>query len=205
MIAVWVGVALGAGTPSSEEVLAGFAHEPGIVVVQRWAEETAHVSPEVVRRWLRDSRVSAALPALVVEWRSGSDWSNDFQPFDADGNPPVSNAVPTQDVLVGADVGEDRALVVRATWDLAALVSSPDRLRAVHEAQDAVKLRERVLSEVTRLYFERRRLQVDVRLSPRGDARGQIEDELRLRELTAALDGWTGGRFAAALDAASAP
>lgn len=205
MIAVLLGVALAAETPSAAEVLASFDHEPDVATVQRWAVEAAHVAPDAVRRWLRDARVAAALPSLVVEWRTGDDWSNDFQPFDADGNPPLSNAVPTEDVLVAADVGQDRALVLRATWDLAALVSSPDRLRAVHEAQDAVKLRERVLAEVTRLYFERRRLQVDVRLAPRTDTHGQLRDELRLRELTAALDGWTAGRFGEAVGVSEAP
>ena len=199
MIGLLLAVALASEVRSADEVLAAFAHEPDVGTVQRWAADAAHVAPDTVRRWMRDARVAAALPALVVELRTGDDWSNDFQPFDADGNPPVSNAVPTEDVLVGADVGQDRALVLRASWDLAALVSSPDRLRAVHEAQDAVKLRERVLAEVTRLYFERRRLQVDVHLAPRADLAGQVRDELRLRELTAALDAWTAGRFSESL------
>ena len=61
------------------------------------------------------------------------------------------------------------------------------------------KLREKVLGEVTRLYFERRRLQVDVLLNPKVDLAGQVKDELRLRELTANLDAYTGGRFSAAV------
>jgi hypothetical protein len=76
---------------------------------------------------------------------------------------------------------------------------STERIRVIDEAQDAVKLRETVLGEVTRLYFERRRHQVDMLLAPKPDLMGRVRDELHLRELTAALDALTGGRFGAAL------
>jgi hypothetical protein len=58
-----------------------------------------------------------------------------------------------------------------------------------------------VLGEVTRLYFDRRRLQVDMLLNPKSDLMGQVKDELRLREITASLDAYTGGRLSAALAA----
>ena len=76
---------------------------------------------------------------------------------------------------------------------------SSEQIRVINEAQDIVKLRDKVLDEVTRLYFDRRRLQVDQLLSPSLDLKGQIEAELRLQEMTANLDALTGGAFSASL------
>ena len=76
---------------------------------------------------------------------------------------------------------------------------SSEQIRVINEAQDIVKLRDRVLDEVTRLYFDRRRLQVDILLDTGADLRSRIENELRLQELTANLDALTGGTFSASL------
>ncbi|MDP1852882.1 MAG: hypothetical protein Q8L26_01545 [Candidatus Omnitrophota bacterium] len=56
-----------------------------------------------------------------------------------------------------------------------------------------VELRDDILNEVTRLYYERRRLQAEIFLSPPDEPRIKIEKELRLQELTASIDGLTGG------------
>ena len=75
------------------------------------------------------------------------------------------------------------------------MVMSSEQIRVINEAQDIAKLREKVLGEVTRLYFDRRRLQVEILLNPKSDVVGQVKDELRLREITANLDAYTGGQF----------
>lgn len=199
----WVDFELAVGSTrafgSAAEVLATFDGEPAVSVVQGWASTQAQVAPETVQRWLRASRGFAALPELRVEYRLADDYGNNFQTYDLDGNPPTSNDVDVQDVLTDADVGQTRTIVVRATWDLDKLVMSSEQIRVINEGQDVVKLREKVLGEVTRLYFERRRLQVDMLLAPKSDLMGQVRDELRLRELTAGLDAYTGGRFSAAV------
>ena len=55
------------------------------------------------------------------------------------------------------------------------------------------ELRDDVLNEVTRLYYERRRLQADMAIHPARALPAQIEQQLRLDELTANIDGLTGG------------
>jgi len=199
-----VGLDLDAGPSTSfsspEEVLAQFAGEPDVRRVQSWANEYAQLRPETVKAWLRASRGFAALPRVQFEYRLKDDYGYDYQYFDENtGVPPTSNDAPTQSVLTDADQGQDRTILVRATWNLDKLVMSSEQIRVINEAQDVVKLREKILSEVTRLYFERRRLQVDVLLEPRDDVRGRVRDELRLAELTASLDAYTGGRFSEAL------
>ena len=58
-----------------------------------------------------------------------------------------------------------------------------------------VQLRDDVLDEVTRLYFERRKLQIELKQDPPKDVDEYIEKELRLQELTANIDAMTGGWF----------
>lgn len=198
-----VGLDLGGGETTSfsspEEVLQHFAREPDVQAVQTWAGKYAQVRPETVKGWLRASRGFAALPRVQFEYRLRDDFGYDYQYFDPTGAPPVSNDVPAAAVLTDADQGQDRTVLVRATWNLDKLVMSSEQIRVINEAQDVVKLREKILTEVTRLYFERRRLQVDMLLEPRPDVRGQVRDQLRLAELTASLDAYTGGRFSEAL------
>ena len=58
-----------------------------------------------------------------------------------------------------------------------------------------MQLRDDVLDEVTSLYFGRRRLQIEMRLTPPQDTTLMCEKQLRLQELTAGIDALTGGWF----------
>jgi hypothetical protein len=62
-----------------------------------------------------------------------------------------------------------------------------------------VQLRDDILDEITRTYFERRRLQLETCLSPSLDLKKKLQNELRIQELTADLDALTGGDFTARL------
>ena len=150
----------------------------------------------MVQSWLRASRGFAALPKLRLEYRLTDGWDQDFVYELADG----TEAVPVKD-----DAGNDREnrVLVQVNWDLSELVMSSDRIRIINEAQDVVKLRDKLLSQVTRLYFDRRRHQVEMLLNPRTDLDGQVEDQLRLMELTAGIDALTGGQFSNALGKSS--
>ena len=101
--------------------------------------------------------------------------------------------------LTGASADIKDSIDVRAKWNLDKLIMSSERIRVINEAQDVVKLRDKVLDEVTRLYFDRRQQQVDMLLNPAGDVKAQIKTELRLEELTAQINAYTGGRFTKAL------
>ena len=58
-----------------------------------------------------------------------------------------------------------------------------------------VQLREDILNEVTRIYFERRRLQVELADNKSIVGAQRAKKDLRLQELTASIDALTGGRF----------
>jgi hypothetical protein len=182
-----------------EQVLAVFAAEPSVTQVQVWAHVWAGTDPEVVRGWLRRSATFAALPEVTLDLGLGFDHDQGFLYLDEHGLSPVPGVVP---IPVIDDAGEGRSLDLdlELRWDLPSLRMSSERIRMIGEAQDLAELRQEVRTEVTRVYFDRRRLQVDQLLAPPGDLTSRVEHELKIRELTALLDALTGGEFGAALD-----
>jgi hypothetical protein len=182
-----------------EEVLAVFAHEPTVLQVQAWAHVWAGTDPEVVRGWVLRSTTFAALPEVTLDLGLGFDHDQGFLYLDEHGLSPIPGSVP---IPVIDDAGEGRSvdLDLELRWDLPSLRMSSEKIRMISEAQDLAELRQEVRTEVTRVYFDRRRLQVDQLLAPAADLASRVEGELRIRELTALLDALTGGEFGAALD-----
>ena len=183
---------------SPEAVLAEFADEPTIQQVHDWANLYANTSPRQVQRWLRQSVTFATLPQVQVEYQLRDDTDEGFEYLNAEG----AELVPGEDPLpvrTDADQGQTATYKARLVWDLDKIVMSSERIRVINEAQDIVKLRDRVLAEATRLYFERRRLQVERLLAPKADIMARVREELRLMELTANLDALTGGAFSSGL------
>ena len=182
---------------SASEVLARFSHEPTVNQVQRWAADYANISPERVKRWLAQSSTFASLPEVQLTYYVRDDFDQGFEYFDQNGLDPRTPDSNPQAVIQDADSSIQSEYRVRLTWDLDKLIMSSERIRVINEAQDIVKLRDQVLGEVTRLYFERRRLQAERLLAPKSDPLALVKEELRLMELTANLDAFTGGAFSA--------
>ncbi|MFN7147308.1 MAG: hypothetical protein ACK4YP_26305 [Myxococcota bacterium] len=173
---------------SVDEVLARFENEPAVRDVQAMVLEYSKTDPRYVDEWLRAAKNAAWLPDLAVTY----DYDNGYG-YDYD------YTVDDEGELKATGVDNDHGVTVKGTWKLNRLVMSSDRIRVISETQDVVKLRDKILDEVTRLYFDRRRLQVDMLLAGGGDLKTQVKNEMRLQELTAQIDAYTGGRFSAAL------
>jgi hypothetical protein len=199
-IEVQAATATGKTYASADEVLAEFAKEPSIQAVQAWANEYAQTSPDTVRRWLRQSKTFALLPALDLDYDFDTGYDTGYEYYVLSGLPaPTSPDDEVFDALDDASVDQSQGFGVSLSWDLNELVMSSERIRVIGEVQDVVKLRDKTLGEVTRLYFERRRLQVDQLLNPKADLAAQLKEQLKLLEMTANLDAYTGGRFSDAL------
>jgi hypothetical protein len=80
---------------------------------------------------------------------------------------------------------------VSAAWDFSKLVFNSEVL----DVSSLVVLQEAILKEITRIYYTRRRLQVDLILTPPADPATKLSKELRIQELTATLDAMTGNLF----------
>lgn len=178
---------------SVDDVLAQFKNEPTVTEVQAMVLEYSKTDSHYVDAWLRAANGAAALPTLTLSYGYDTDYDNDYDYTDD------YDLGAAEQERTDASAGVGQSVDVRASWDLDKLVMSSEKIRVISEAQDIVKLRDKALDSVTRLYFDRRRLQVEMLLGSGGDLKTQMKNELRLQELTAQLDAYTGGRFSKAL------
>ncbi len=181
---------------SVSDVLAQFAHEPEVLAVQAMAMDYTKTNPSLVEGWLSAAKSAYALPAVTLTYDKDVDDYKTWDYLDLNGDGNIANS---EHQLNTARANDGDGIGVRLAWRLDKLVMSSERIRVINEAQDIVKLRDKVLDEVTRVYFDRRRLQVEQVLSPPSSLKDQIKEELRLQELTASIDALTGGRFSASL------
>jgi len=165
----------------SSEILESFNNEPTIRDVQNAAIEYAEVNPAKIKEWRDAARKKALLPNVSV----GLDrYVTDYWHWDSGTNPDT--------LQKGKDtVSWDIAM----SWDLGDFIWSSDQTSIDTRSKLMVELRGDIMNEVTRTYFERRRLQIDLATSPIQDSKLNLEKELRLQELTADIDGLTGGYF----------
>ncbi len=84
----------------------------------------------------------------------------------------------------------------KLTWNLPQLIFNAEEL----DVASLAGLMEGILKESTRLYFMRRRLQVDMILTPPTDQASLLTKELRMEELSGLIDAMTGGWFQAELN-----
>lgn len=164
-------------------LLAKYKNEPSIRDVQLAAARNVDVNPERMRSWRSRSRLSALAPGVRAEYRYVGQFD---QRLKAGGD-----AADTQQDTFGT---QHRPLA-RVDWNLDKVVFNPDELRVSSEVSKLVRLRESVLNQVTKIYYERRRLQVELDLTPPSDISNRVRKELRLQELVADLDSLTGGFF----------
>ncbi|OGX42952.1 MAG: hypothetical protein A3G91_01045 [Omnitrophica WOR_2 bacterium RIFCSPLOWO2_12_FULL_50_9] len=164
-----------------EEMDKNFHDEPAIGEVHRWAIDYAEVHPDKIKSWRSLARTRAFLPSLSV----GIDRADsEFFHWDTGANP---------DVLVkGRDLLDwDVAL----SWDLGDLIWSDDQTGIDTRSKLMVELREDILDQVTRLYFERRRIQMELAMASALEPQIRLDKQMRVEELTALIDAFTGGEF----------
>lgn len=165
-----------------------FSEEPQIGQLHAWAIDYADVSNQKIRTWQRQARNRALWPSLSIG-------------IDGDQDADISDTIygsSSGSIVIGPDEksnGRAYGWDVSLSWDLADFVWSTDQTSIDSRAKLMVELREDILDQITRVFFERRRLQID-RLSRQDmPAQEQVEADMRIDELSALLDSLTGGRF----------
>ena len=89
---------------------------------------------------------------------------------------------------------------VSLSWDFSDLVWSTDQTTIDSRAKLMVELREDILDQITRLYFERRRLQIELASHSYDDPLMEVDKQLRIEELTALIDAFTGSEFSKGIE-----
>jgi photosystem II stability/assembly factor-like uncharacterized protein len=161
-------------SPASGQIDFYFKDEPAIQELQKVAIDYAEVAPEKIKRWRWQAQIKAIMPEVSVDYDK------------------------TVTTALGATY--DRVSVgpmdwgVNLKWNVGELIWNNDQTSIDSRSKLMVELRDDIINELTRLYFERRRLQMEMgQLSSDATGGERAEKELRLQELTALIDGLTGG------------
>ncbi len=146
--------------------------EPSITEIQQVSLKYNEVHPDKIRRWRKELRYRALAPSLSLDY----------------------------DKTINYDSGVDRYFTgprdwgVSLQWDLGNFIWNNYQDDIDTRSRLNTQLRLDILDEINRVYFERLRLKKEIADS---DLKGDklFDKKLRLSELTAIIDGYTGGYF----------
>jgi hypothetical protein len=160
--------------------------EPTLEQAQRAAERIAAGDREADSS--RRSRARAAHFAPVVRGQLGRAQVDQSRSGVSYGQPVQWNTL-----------GQTTTWAVTLAWDLPSAIYGRDENQLALSESQLARVRREVAQRVGRLYAERKRKLLAMHAQPGSDASLQLENALSLLELTAELDGLSGGLFAAAL------
>ena len=147
--------------------------------VHKMAIEYAEVDPEKISAWREKAKWKALLPKISLDFSESIDENVEIY------KSATTSYIVTGPNETGADWGVD------LSWDLSDLIWNDAQTSIDVRSKLMVQLREDILEEVTRIYFERKRIIVELK-HKNDDASEKI---LRIEELNAYLDAFTGGGF----------
>jgi len=167
--------------------------EPQISKVQQAAIKYAEVEPEKIMRWRKQAARRAWLPKITVDMDRDMDRTTSNSIWGTYS----SNGIPGRYFVGPDDITKynNKNWGVSLTWELGDLIFSDDQTNIDVRSKLMVQLRDDILDEVTKLYFERIRIKIELDGLSIEDRKKRFEKELRLQELTSYLDGLTGGYF----------
>lgn len=158
--------------------------EPTAQEIHQAAIRYSHLGNGRIQRWHWGSRLRALVPSLSF----GKDVSLNAN-IDLD-----RGGTSDPDKFIFGPDETDRGWDLDLNWNLGDLIWSSSQTSIDSRAKLLVELRESILSQVNRIYFERRRTQMELAFSaPEVTPREHFDLLLRLDELTAELDTLTDG------------
>jgi len=159
--------------------------EPEIKNVQQAAIKYAEVSPEKIAQWRKGASRKALLPQLSIgldrnstdlwHWEGGSTTKAD------------------DDTLRKGNDSIDWD--VSLSWDLSNLIWNDAQTSIDVRSKLMVELRDDILDQVNKLYFERLRVKSELNNLAIEDRGKRFDKQLKLQELTASLDSLTAGYY----------
>ncbi|OGW90044.1 MAG: hypothetical protein A3A73_03815 [Omnitrophica bacterium RIFCSPLOWO2_01_FULL_50_24] len=160
-----------------------FVLEPAIQTVQKKAIGYANVGNWKIRRWQWGSRLRALVPSISVG-----------KNFSVSNNVDLDRGSTSEpDAFIIGPVDQSKDWDVDLDWNLSDLIWNSSQTSIDSREKLMVELRDDLLSEVARLYYERRRAQAEFVLATPQTLLERVTALLRIDELTANLDGLTGG------------
>lgn len=159
------------------------ALEPSAREIQKAVIEYTHTSNDKFDRWHKFSRLKSLLPTFSF----GKDFSESNN-IDLD-----RGSTSTPDVYINGPEDIDQSWSADIRWDFSDLIWSSSQTSIDSREKITADFRQELLSEVTKIYFERRRLQTNIIFQFSETKRLFLEELLQIDELTALLDAMTDG------------
>ena len=169
-------------SPEVQRKLEALKEEPTVREAQKAALEFFNIDPGAVTSMRRRAAVKGLMPSLEARYRHNK--SN----LDVDTR---NTTIDDQPFLFDRVEGGVNEIQVGVRWNLPLLVFNAEVL----DVGSLAILQEGVLKEVTRLYYTRRRLQIDLILNPPNDPGTLVSKDLRIEELTSTIDAMAGNIF----------
>ena len=167
--------------------------EPTIREVQKAATRHYELEPERIHRLARNARLKGLIPNVSASFSNelGNRFTNTKDGLFPILPSPPENPNPSFFKERVSESSDQLTWSVSASWDLDRLVFAAEAL----DAKSLTGLEENLVREVTTLFFSRRRILASLILSPPDDDEEFFYELMRLDEITATLDSFTGGAF----------
>lgn len=160
-----------------------WGNEPSIQQIQNAAIKYAEVDNSKIQDFRKSAKYKAILPEISVD-------------YDDDTNPTIDidrGGTADPDRYIIGPSQRSRAWGVSAKWDLGELIWNADQTSIDSRSRLLVELRDDIVSEVTKLYFERKRALLVMANQDEKNSSENLEAQIHIEELTAQIDALTGG------------
>ena len=167
--------------------------EPTVKEVQKAAVKHYRLEPERINALARNARLKGLVPNISATFSNelGNRFTNTKDGLFPVLPNPDNNPNPNFYKERVSESSDNLSWSVSASWDLDRLVFAAEAL----DAKSLTSLEENLVREVTTLFFSRRRVLASLILSPPDDDEEFFYELMRLDELTATLDAFSGGMF----------
>jgi len=167
--------------------------EPTVREVQKAAVRHYELEPTRIHRLARNARLKGLIPNVSASFSNelGNRFTNTKDGLFPILPSPAENPNPSYFKERVSESSDQLTWSVSASWDLDRLVFAAEAL----DAKSLTGLEENLVREVTTLFFSRRRILASLILSPPDDDEEFFYELMRLDEITATLDSFTGGMF----------
>lgn len=167
--------------------------EPSIKECQNTAVRFYKLEPERINKLARNARLKGLIPSLSASFSNelGNRFTNTKDGLFPILPSPSENPNPNFFKERVTETSDQISWSVSASWDLDRLAFAAESL----DAKSLTSLEENLVREVTTVFFSRRRVLASLILSPPDDDEEFFYELMRLDELTATLDAFTGGMF----------
>ena len=157
------------------------ADEPTVLELQRAAIRYAEVNPDKITNWRHQAAARALMPEISVGY--SNDVGNTISTATANGR--TNFWIGPDDISNGWDFS--------AKWDLGDLVYNTAQTSIDSRSKLMVELRNDIMETLNTAYFERKKLQRQLTRITDKENPAYTDREIRIEELTATIDGLTGG------------